>query len=294
VLLALVVSSLCLYVFVRLDRSVAEWLGPVAEGIYDLFNRPPGDAPPLTPAARRFAKDIEAMGGHPSVRVTRRGFFGSLGQAESFHASFDGPRFDDSALARLAMRHGARIDSLAIEYTGVTDAGIGSLSQFTVLRHLIIRNDPGRPGASESMGRISDAALVHLKGLDRLSTLHLGGLPVTDAGLDSLKELRGLVTLQVVDAKARGDFLAGLNSLPRLAILYLDGNELNEERLAALSNAAGLSLLSLRGVPLSGDALRHLKAIPRLQTVNIAGCGFSDEALADLKQSKPRVRIDLR
>jgi hypothetical protein len=206
VLLAFTVVSLGLYVFIRLDRSAAERLGPVAEVIYNLFNGTPGDSPPLTPAARHFAADIRAMGGHPSVSVTSRGYFGIIGQAESLHASFDGPKFDDAALARLATQY----------------------------------------------------------------------------------------ALQVVDAKARGDFLAGLSSLPRLAILYLDGCDVNEEKLAALSNATSLSLLSLRGVPLSGDALRHLKAIPRLRTLNIAECGFAGESLAALKQSKPGLKIEMQ
>jgi hypothetical protein len=87
VLLAFTVVSLGLYVFIRLDRSAAERLGPVAEVIYNLFNGTPGDSPPLTPAARHFAADIRAMGGHPSVSVTSRGYFGIIGQAESLHAS---------------------------------------------------------------------------------------------------------------------------------------------------------------------------------------------------------------
>jgi hypothetical protein len=294
VLLAFAVVSLGLYVFIRLDRSAAERLGPVAEVIYNLFNGTPGDSPPLTPAARHFAADIRAMGGHPSVSVTSRGYFGIIGQAESLHASFDGPKFDDAALARLATQYGDRIDSLAIEYTGVTDAGLSNLSKFTSLTRLAIRNEPGRPGAPVGPGRITDAALVHLEGLARLSSLHLGGLPVTDDGLCSIAGLQGLITLQVVDAKARGDFLAGLSSLPRLAILYLDGCDVNEEKLAALSNATSLSLLSLRGVPLSGDALRHLKAIPRLRTLNIAECGFPGESLAALKQSKPGLKIEMQ
>ena len=151
VLLAFTVVSLGLYVFIRLDRSAAERLGPVAEVIYNLFNGTPGDSPPLTPAARRFAADIRAMGGHPSVSMTSRGYFGIIGQAESLHASFDGPKFDDAVLARLATQYGDRIDSLAIEYTGVTDAGLSNLSKFTSLtpsRHTQRTRQARAPGGA--------------------------------------------------------------------------------------------------------------------------------------------------
>ena len=59
-MLALIAMALGLYVYVRLDRSVAERLGPVGEGVYDLFNQVPGKAAPLTPAARRRAKAVSS------------------------------------------------------------------------------------------------------------------------------------------------------------------------------------------------------------------------------------------
>jgi len=43
--------------------------------------------------------------------------------------------------------------------------------------------------------RITDAGLVHLKGLPRLSSLTLTATQVTDAGLEHLKGMTGLKTL---------------------------------------------------------------------------------------------------
>src|SRR5262245_46085559 len=93
VLLAITALSLGLYVFVRLDRSVAERLGPLGEGVYDLFNQVPGKPPPLTAASKRLIADVKAMGGTASVNVRRLGYFGSLGQTESASVTFNGPEF---------------------------------------------------------------------------------------------------------------------------------------------------------------------------------------------------------
>src|SRR5437879_8037547 len=88
VLLAVCALSFGFYLFVRLDRSVVEPLGPVVEGIYELFNQVPGQAAPLTVAGRRLVKDVKALGGEPSVSVRTPGFLGTLGQTEWANGTF--------------------------------------------------------------------------------------------------------------------------------------------------------------------------------------------------------------
>src|SRR4051812_39944004 len=92
-LLAVAALSLGLYVFVRLDRSVAEWVGPVGEGIHDLFNQVPGKAAPLTRAARRLEADVLALGGDPSISVNKLGYFGTIGQTEWVNVTFRSKEF---------------------------------------------------------------------------------------------------------------------------------------------------------------------------------------------------------
>jgi hypothetical protein len=183
VLLALTAMAFGFYVFVRLDRPMIERLGPVAEAVHDLFNQVPGKPAPLTARGRRLVEDVKALGGIPSVSVNKRGYFGTIGQTEWSNVSFHNPEFDDAALARLAETHGDRIGGLYLENTGVTDAGLKSLSKFTMLRHLNIRNYALRTGSPASQPTITDAGLVHLKGLNHLWSLNLSDLPITDAGL---------------------------------------------------------------------------------------------------------------
>jgi hypothetical protein len=292
-MLALGAMVLALYVFVRLDRSAAERLGPVGEGLHDLFNQVPGKAAPLTAAARRLRKDVEDLGGEAGIHVTRPGYFGTIGQEEWVNVTFRNPEFDDAALARLAEAHGGQIGGLCLDSTNVTDAGLKGLAKFTMLRHLRLHSHSKRmpPGMPEPPPKITDAGLIHLKGLDHLWTLNLSSLPITDAGLEGIMDLPELNGLYLGWTRVEGRTLSRLKSLPRLNILYLNESKMAEESLRGLSGATTLQFLSLSGVPLEPGALPLLKAIPRLERLELTGCGFLDEEIADLEKSKPGLKV---
>ena len=66
---------------------------------------------------------------------------------------------------------------------------------------------------------VSDAGLVHLKGLSRLSFLHLANTHVTDAGLANLKQLTNLKHLDISGTRVTGAGVKKLQqSLPSLKI----------------------------------------------------------------------------
>src|SRR4051812_47487157 len=88
VLVPVTALSFGLYVFVRLDRSVVERLGPVAGGVHDLFNQVPGEDPALSAAAGRLVKDVKTLGGEPSVVVLKPGLLGTFGQTEWSNVQF--------------------------------------------------------------------------------------------------------------------------------------------------------------------------------------------------------------
>jgi hypothetical protein len=293
VLLAVCAVAFGFYLFVRLDRSLVEPLGPVVVGLYDLFNQVPGQAAPLTAAGRRLVKDVKALGGEPLVGVRTPGFLGTLGQTEWANVTFRNLQFDDAALARLAKRHGDRITGLYLENTGVTDTGLRNLNKFTALRHLTIRSyrQRKRSGTPELPQPITDAGLAHLKGLNHLWTLNLSDLPVTDAGLAAVNELPELMSLYLSNTKVQGHGLAQLKSLPRLSILCLDGSAMTEDGLKALSGATSLRILSLNHVPLTPNALPLLKAFPRVDRLELTGCGFLDEEVDGLVKSTPGLKI---
>jgi hypothetical protein len=291
-LLAFAIVSLGLYGFVRLDRSTVERLGPVAQAIHGLFNQEPGEPPPITSAARRLKADVEAVGGEVGVNVTRRGFFGTFGQVEWFNVTSHDPNFDDASLARIADAHGGEIESLYLENTAVTDAGLASLSKFPRLKNFEIRNDVRKAGKTGPL--ITDAGMAHLKGLTQLQSLNVSYTSVTDAGLDSIDDLPYLMSLYLGGTDVKGVGISRLKSLPKLALLDLHATPFGEEGLKALSGATDLQILTLQQVRLNPESLPLLKAIPRLREVDITGCGFLDEEVADLKKSKPGLKVQRR
>jgi hypothetical protein len=292
-LLAVDALVLGLYVFARLDRPVAARFGPVGEAVHAWLNRYEGTTVPLSATARRFKKEVRALGGIPNVLVNKRGFLGIFGRAEEFSVGVRQPTFDDEALGRLADSYGDRIEGLYLDNAGVTDAGLRHLKRMTRLRQLRIRHLPFRVrrGAPARPITFTDAGMVHLKGLTRLESLNLIGLPITDAGLEAISDLPALTDLGLFRTSVQGTSLARLKSLPRLSSIGLDQSAITEDGLRALAGATSLETLSLRGVPLTKEALPRLRAIPRLQVLQITGSGLLEEEVLDLVESRPEVKV---
>ena len=90
-----------------------------------------------------------------------------------------------AALKKLGARikqddHGEVVE-VSIASTKVTDADLVHLKGLTNLQSLVI-------GSFGSQSQITDAGLVHLKGLTGLQTLFLGGTKITDAGVADLQK----------------------------------------------------------------------------------------------------------
>jgi len=90
----------------------------------------------------------------------------------------------------------------------VTDAGLLHLKGLAQLQTLNL-------GATA----VTDAGLVHLKGLTNLQRIKLNKLPVTDAGLVNLKNLTNLQLLDLYDTQATDAGVADLQkALPNCEI----------------------------------------------------------------------------
>ena len=77
-----------------------------------------------------------------------------------------------------------QIQWLSLAATGIQDADIATLAQFTNLRRLRIENNP-----------ISDQGLASLKTLSKLEVLNLNGTKITSQGLSHLTDLQNLKSL---------------------------------------------------------------------------------------------------
>ena len=99
------------------------------------------------------------------------------------------------------------LKSLDLRNTRITDAGLIHLKGLTGLL------------LDLSVTQITDAGLIHLKGLTGLQVLHLDGTQITDAGLIHLKGLTGLQELDLHNRQITDAGLAQLKkALPNCAM----------------------------------------------------------------------------
>jgi hypothetical protein len=297
ILLTLSGLLLAVVFFSQLSPSMVKKLGSTAENVYDFFNAPTTE--PLSLSGQRVVADVNALGGHAGVVERTPGLFGLLGRKELFSIDFtrraggENVEFGDRELARLVKSHGDRIWGIYLINTTVTDEGLRVLKDLPNIRHVSLEYSdrttmPTSSGAPT--GLITDAGLAHLEKLTQLQSLHLRGLPITDAGMQYFVGMSGLHVLYLDRTNVRGPGLAHLSSLRQLMTLNLSGSAVTDQGLSYLSGSRVFHL-SLDGVPLSGEGLNALTAMPSLWSLEIRGCGLSDEAVNDLKRSKPTLQI---
>jgi Leucine-rich repeat (LRR) protein len=292
ILLAITGLLAVLFVISRLEPNQVAMLGPLGQYAYDVIN-PPVE-PETSALGKRLIADVKALGGHSQVMARSRRYLGLLGNIEQFHIRITRPDFDDQALERLVNQYGDRIWGLDLRRTKVTDDGLRHLEKLPQLGQLTLGNNDvwASLNVARPISPITDAGLIHLKGLTRLTNLHLDGLPITDTGLDALKDLPALGGLFLSRTKIKGPGLARLKSLPTLAVLFLDGSEIDDQGLRFLSGASNLQYLSLNGTGVTVEGFKALKRLPRLGQLNLGSTGLLDEEVMDLRKSWPELKIE--
>ncbi|MHC4085379.1 MAG: redoxin domain-containing protein [Planctomycetota bacterium] len=162
----------------------------------------------------------------------------------------------------------------------ITDAGLVHLKGLTLLETLRLENR-----------QIGDAGLAHLGGLTSLKTLYLGGTQVTDAGLAHLKNLTELESLCVHKTVITDAGLEHLKDLTGLGYLCIHDTYVSNTGLTYLQGLISLKTLYLHNTQVSDAGLVHLKGLTALERLNLRGTSVSKAGLADLKQALPNCII---
>lgn len=162
----------------------------------------------------------------------------------------------------------------------ITDAGLVHLKGLTLLETLRLENR-----------QIGDAGLAHLRGLTSLKTLYLGGTQVTDAGLAHVKNLTELESLCVHKTEITDVGLEHLKDLTGLGYLCVHHTYVSNTGLAYLQGLTSLKTLYLSNTQVSDSGLVHLKGLTTLEKLNLRGTSVSFAGLADLKQALPNCSI---
>jgi Leucine-rich repeat (LRR) protein/tRNA A-37 threonylcarbamoyl transferase component Bud32 len=164
----------------------------------------------------------------------------------------------------------------------VTDAGLVHLKGLTNLK-----------GLQLDAPKVSDAGLVHLKGLTNLKFLNLGETPVSDTGLAHLKGLTNLKGLRLSSAKVSDAGVVHLKGLTNLTSLDLVGTQVSGAGLAHLKGLTNLESLHLVGTQVSDAGLAHLKGLTNLKGLRLSSAKVSDPGLAHLKGLTNLDRLEL-
>jgi len=111
----------------------------------------------------------------------------------------------------------AELESEVVEPRRSQDAALAEIKKLGG-RVAVQETRPGRPVEILILygPRVTDAALVHLKGLTSLKSLSLWATQVTDAGLVHLKGLTNIITLDLTETQITGDGLEHLKGLTNL------------------------------------------------------------------------------
>lgn len=121
-----------------------------------------------------------------SPKITAAGIQHLRGLRRLHSLCFHGVHITDESLLGLAGM--SQLSYLSLDYTAVTDAGVGILAKEILhLANLDLRGT-----------KVTDAGLVHLRDLTSLSELDLSRTCITDAGLVALKGLSSLSRLSLV------------------------------------------------------------------------------------------------
>lgn len=123
---------------------------------------------------------------------------------------------------------------------------------------------------------------------DKEAAFHLSGKELTDEGLVHLKDVSGLVWLNLADTQvtdAGMEHLAGLKTLKRL---HLEKTQIGDAGLAHLKDLSELEYLNLYGTQVTDAGLEHLKSLTNLKKLYLweskatkAGAAALATSLAD-------------
>jgi hypothetical protein len=166
---------------------------------------------------------------------------------------------------------------------------------------------PGKPDYEVSLtdkhltddGHIKPEALAILAQFVDLSKLDLHDTRFSDAGLEGLKTLAHVETLDLSRTKVRGAGLAHLPGVPGLTWLKLsspfntEGLPITDAGLAHLKGMKGLRGLVLCKARVTDAGLAYLGGMPDLEVLDLAGNKITDAGLAHLAKAPQLWDLDL-
>jgi Leucine-rich repeat (LRR) protein len=134
---------------------------------------------------------------------------------------------------------------------------------------------------------VTDAGLVHLKGLVNLKELFSSSRLVSDAGLSHLRGLTNLKVLSLSGSRITGSGLSELTGLTNLETLNLACAPVKDDELARLSSLPHLRELNLADTPITDAGLIHIRSLKNLESVDLQYSHVTLTGARRLQQERP-------
>jgi hypothetical protein len=196
---------------------------------------------------------------HADVKIRRDADFISSFSFDGGECTIDFARLPDSKVLSLhdplfgtarplLLKHLAKVDYLNLYQSGLNDDGVRLFEHFPNLKRVPM-----------GMTKVTDAGLVHLKGLTHLEYVGLRGDKVTDAGLVHLRGLTNLTGLYLSETSVTDAGLVHLKDMIRMETLYLAQTAITDKGLVHLYGMSQLHSLHVSGTQVTEEGLAKLR-----------------------------------
>jgi hypothetical protein len=153
-------------------------------------------------------------------------------------------------VTREISRTGDVIVKVDLHETQITDAQLAHIATLTDLRELDLRKAPN----------ITDAGIVHLRGMVKLEKLNLFRTQLSDAGISHLANMHVLDTLLIGGTRISERGVEQLAKLPKLRKLSLFDTQVGDSAVPALQKFPSLEVVLVGRSRITDDGQRALQA----------------------------------
>ena len=178
---------------------------------------------------------------------------------------------------------------------GTINANLGkagdkpTVEMWAFLSASIKKVDASPTGQIDSLKKLG--ARITLDEQKRIVGVNLGERRVTDADLVHLKGLHHLEELDLTRTQVTGKALVHIKDLPALRKLFLTQTKVDDAGIENLKGMKTLTLIGLSGTKITDAALDHLRELTELRQVFCLGNGVTEAGLEKLKRALPKCQI---
>ena len=148
------------------------------------------------------------------------------------------------------------------------------------------------PALSEQIDRLKKlGARITLDDQNRVIGVNLGERKVTDADLVHLRGLQHLQELDLTRTKITGAGLVNVKDLTALTKLFVTDTKDDDSGITHLKGMKTLGLIGLSGTKISDAALDHLQELTGLKQIFCIGTGVTDAGVEKLRRALPQCQI---